>query len=87
MLGLFHALQAGKPVLLIFIFDTEILEQLPKEDARVTFIDHNSLQSINKDLQSNYNSSIAMYHAKPIDVYKKLAESVYYRYGVYQSRL
>jgi len=72
--GLFQALQAGKPVLLLFIFDTEILEQLPKEDARVTFI-HHSLQSINKDLQSKYNSSIAMYHAKPIDVYKSLAET------------
>ena len=72
--GLFHALQAGKPVLLLFIFDTEILEQLQKEDARVTFI-NNTLQNINKELQSNYNSSIAMYHAKPLEVYKKLNET------------
>ncbi|WP_055442256.1 cryptochrome/photolyase family protein [Lacinutrix himadriensis] len=72
--GLFHALNAEKPVLPIFIFDTEILEQLPKEDARVSFI-HNTLQNINKELKSKYNSSIAMYYGKPLEVYKKLATS------------
>ncbi|WP_452227042.1 cryptochrome/photolyase family protein [Lacinutrix cladophorae] len=69
--GLFHALKAGKPVLLLFIFDKEILENLPKQDARVTFI-NNTLQNINKELQSKYNSSIAMYHGKPLEIYKTL---------------
>ncbi|MFD2541741.1 cryptochrome/photolyase family protein [Lacinutrix gracilariae] len=72
--GLFHALQAEKPVLLLFIFDTEILEQLPKTDARVTFI-YNTLQNLNKELQTKHNSSIAMYFGKPIEVYKKLTAS------------
>ncbi|MDO6596963.1 deoxyribodipyrimidine photo-lyase [Oceanihabitans sp. 2_MG-2023] len=69
--GLFHALKAGKPVLLLFIFDKEILENLPKQDARVTFI-NNTLQNINKELQSKHNSSIAMYHGKPLEIYKTL---------------
>ena len=36
--GLWHALTSGLPVIPIFIFDDEILEGLPKNDARVTFI-------------------------------------------------
>ena len=40
--GLFHALNADEEVLPIFIFDDAILSQLPKDDARVTFI-HNQL--------------------------------------------
>ena len=36
--GLFEALSGNKPVLPIFIFDTDILDKLPKNDARVTFI-------------------------------------------------
>ena len=45
--GLFHALQSGESVLPIFIFDEEILAQLPKDDARVTFI-HQQLEKIQK---------------------------------------
>ncbi len=37
--GLYHALKSGNPVLPVFIFDKEILDQLEdKDDARVTFI-------------------------------------------------
>ena len=36
--ALYHALNSGKPVLPIFIFDPEILKELPEKDARVTFI-------------------------------------------------
>ena len=36
--GLFHALKSGEKILPIFIFDTGILNKLPKDDARVTFI-------------------------------------------------
>ncbi|MDX1277886.1 deoxyribodipyrimidine photo-lyase [Oceanihabitans sediminis] len=71
--GLFHALQSANPVLAIFIFDSEILENLPKEDARVTFI-HERLSSISKELKKNYNSSIAIYHGKPVDVFQKLTK-------------
>ena len=69
--GFYEALKSGNPVLPIFIFDSEILEQLPENDARVTFI-HDTLQSMRSTLENNHKSSIAMFHGKPIDVYKQL---------------
>ena len=33
--GFFNALKSKNPVLPIFIFDSEILDKLPKNDARV----------------------------------------------------
>ena len=37
--GLYHALKSGKPVLSVFIFDTDILDKLEdKTDKRVLFI-------------------------------------------------
>ena len=41
--GLFQALNSGEEVLPIFIFDETILSQLPKDDARVTFIHQHRL--------------------------------------------
>lgn len=49
--GLFHALQSDFPVIPLFIFDDEILENLPKNDARVQFI-LESLQKINEQLKT-----------------------------------
>jgi deoxyribodipyrimidine photo-lyase len=70
--GLFQALKGNQPVLPIFIFDTEILERLPKDDARVTFI-HETLQSIRKTLLQ-HNSCLAIYFGKPIEIYQQLIE-------------
>ncbi|MFG6686017.1 cryptochrome/photolyase family protein [Mariniflexile sp. HNIBRBA6329] len=71
--GLFEALSGNQPVLPIFIFDTEILEKLPKDDARVTFI-HHSLQNIRKTLWEKYNSGVAIYHGKPLNIFYQLIE-------------
>ena len=71
--GLFHALQAENPVLPIFIFDKEILENLPKDDARVTFI-HKTLQQLQHTLKDKANSSIALFHGNPLDVFEKLVK-------------
>lgn len=71
--GLFHALKSDNPVLPIFIYDTDIIDKLPKDDARLTFI-HQSLQNINKNLKENYKSSIAFYYGKPIDIFKQIIE-------------
>lgn len=73
--GLFHALNSNYPVLPIFIFDTEILDKLPKDDARVSFI-HQQLENINTKLK-NFGSGIAIYHGKPIDIFKKLISEYY----------
>ncbi|QLG46747.1 cryptochrome/photolyase family protein [Costertonia aggregata] len=80
-IGFLQALKGDFPVLPVFIFDTEILDKLPKNDARVTFI-HQTLQKMRDELQENNQSSIALYHGSPKDVFKKLVseheiESVY----------
>ena len=70
--GLYHALKNNTPVLPIFIFDIEILEQLPKNDARLSFI-YQQLQLIREELQSKAKSSIAIYHGNPIAIFNKLS--------------
>lgn len=68
--GLFHALNSGEEVLSIFIFDDSILSQLPKDDARVTFI-HQQLEKIQNQLQ-NVGKSLAVFYGKPFEIYQKL---------------
>lgn len=70
-IGFYRALQSDYPVLPIFIFDTEILKDLPEDDARVTFI-FQQLQAMRNELQENYESSIAMYEGKPEKVFQQL---------------
>ena len=50
--ALFNALNSEFPVLPIFIFDTEILSELDRNDARVQFI-HQMLEKINSELQKS----------------------------------
>jgi deoxyribodipyrimidine photo-lyase len=69
--GFFEALKRDTPVLPIFIFDTDILKNLPEDDARITFI-YDTLQNIRQTLEETYNSTIALYHGKPLEVFKKL---------------
>ena len=70
-LALYEALKGDSSVLPIFIFDSEILKKLPKDDARVTFI-FNTLQKIRATFKDKNDSSIAMFHGKPIEIYKQL---------------
>ena len=69
--GLKEALKDNLPVLPIFIFDKEILQKLPKDDARLSFI-HGTIQAISKKLNDNHHSSIAMLHGNPIEVFENL---------------
>mgnify|MGYP005850725709 CR=1 FL=1 len=69
--GLYDALKSNNPVLPIFIYDTDIINKLPKDDARLTFI-FESLQKLNKTLKENHKSSIGFYHGKPIEIFKEL---------------
>ncbi|MEH6658158.1 MAG: deoxyribodipyrimidine photo-lyase [Leeuwenhoekiella marinoflava] len=71
--GFLEALKGGNPVLPIFIFDKEILDKLPEDDARVTFI-YDTLQKIRKTMQDEYRSSLALYYGKPEDIWKQLTE-------------
>ncbi len=68
--ALFYALNSKYPVLPIFIFDEAILNELPKNDARVSFI-HQSLNEINEDLIEN-KSSLYIRKGEIIAVWKEL---------------
>ena len=69
--GFLEALKSDYPVLPIFIFDKEILDKLPKDDARVSFI-HTTLQHMRAEIQKEYDSSIGLYHGKPEKVFEEL---------------
>ncbi|MFH6987434.1 cryptochrome/photolyase family protein [Flavobacterium collinsii] len=68
--GLFHALQSDFPLIPLFIFDDEILENLPKNDARVQFI-FESLQKINEQLKA-IDSSILIKKGTTSKVWESL---------------
>lgn len=67
--GLFEALSDDE-TLPIFIFDPNILGELPKNDSRVTFISE-LLEKIQTDLKKE-NKSLAIFHEQPEKVFKKL---------------
>ncbi|EKT4520019.1 deoxyribodipyrimidine photo-lyase [Flavobacterium psychrophilum] len=68
--GLFHALNSDQTILPIFIFDHNILSQLSKDDARVTFI-HELLSKMQKKLQEK-GKSLAIFYGKPSEIFEKL---------------
>lgn len=70
--GLYRALREGKPVVPVFIFDTEILSKLgEKSDRRLVFI-HRQLERLDAELQQ-YGSGLSVFHGKPEEVWKDLA--------------
>jgi len=68
--GLNYALKSGLPVIPIFIFDDDILIELPKNDARVTFI-YQSLINIQLQLK-NHDSSLLIKKGKVIAIWHEL---------------
>ena len=70
--GLNLALSKSKDVQPIFIFDKEIINELPNDDPRLNFL-YDELVKINKELIS-YNSSLKVYHGNPLEVFKQLSK-------------
>jgi len=69
--GLYHALKGDNPVLPVFIFDKEILDELEdKDDARVTFI-HQTIEGIDIELKK-YGSSLLVLYDKATNVWDRL---------------
>lgn len=69
--GLYHALKAGRPVVPVFIFDTNILDELTdRTDRRVEFI-HLALQDIQKQLVK-IGSTFDVRYGTPAQVYTSL---------------
>lgn len=69
--ALYNALKNGLPLLPIFIFDNSILDELPKDDARVSFI-HREISELNAQLAKSHGSGIKTYHGKPSQVWKQI---------------
>ena len=69
--GLFHALQSGRPILPIFIFDRQILDKLEKpNDLRVQFI-YESLDEMNTVLKA-VGSGMTVVYSSPDQVFSEL---------------
>lgn len=68
--ALFHALSQNNNVQCIFIFDENIINELPKNDHRISFI-YDTLVNINYEL-NKYGTSIEIFKGDPIDVFKKI---------------
>lgn len=80
-IALYNSLKNRDNVLPIFIFDDNILNELPKDDPRVYFI-YKTLNKINQVLQKKH-SSLLILKGKPIEVWTELIkayniESVYF---------
>ncbi|MCD8439748.1 cryptochrome/photolyase family protein [Tenacibaculum finnmarkense] len=68
--ALFNALNSSNKVVPIFIFDEEILDNLPKNDARVSFI-YQTLQQLDTDLKA-VGSSLLIKKGNPLEVWKTI---------------
>lgn len=69
--GLYHALKDNRPVVPVFIFDTNILDELDdKQDRRVEFI-HKALEEIQVQLVK-LGSSLDVRYGSPAEVYQQL---------------
>lgn len=68
--ALFNALNSSNKVLPIFIFDEEILDNLPKNDARVSFI-YQTLEQLDTDLK-DAGSSLLIKKGNPLEVWKTI---------------
>lgn len=68
--ALYQALSSGNPTQLLFIFDTEILDELPVNDARVSFI-YQQLQGLQASLKA-HGSSLRIEHGKVDDVWARI---------------
>ncbi|PVX49212.1 deoxyribodipyrimidine photo-lyase [Balneicella halophila] len=71
--GLYEALKSPYPVLPLFIFDTDITDELTDDDPRVNFI-YKLIHNINNELKA-YSSSILCKKGKVITVLKEIIET------------
>lgn len=70
--GLYNALNSGKKVLPVFVFDKNILKKIPKSDARIDFI-YKNLQKMQLEFYK-YGSSILVAKGNPIELIPKWCE-------------
>lgn len=82
--GLYHALRSGYPVLSVFIFDTNILEDLEdRYDRRVCFI-RDALKNIQQALEAR-GSTLHVVHDTPLNAFEAWCRE-YHIAAVYANR-
>ena len=81
--GLYHALNAGLPVMPLFIFDKNILDPLPAHDARVSFI-YQTLRDLKSALRGR-NTDLVVRYGFPDEVFGQLCRD-YNIKAVYTNR-
>ncbi len=71
--GLYYALRSGYPVVPLFIFDRNILDDLEeKKDARLTFI-HDAVSNIRQELKQK-DADILVEYGFPVKIWEKLVD-------------
>ncbi|MBN2615231.1 MAG: deoxyribodipyrimidine photo-lyase [Bacteroidales bacterium] len=70
--GLNKALGHGLPVLPLFLFDDQIISELPEDDARITFL-YDRLKNMNQQLKM-HDSSLLCLKGKPEELWTKLLQ-------------
>jgi deoxyribodipyrimidine photo-lyase len=75
--ALYHALKNAQAVYCAFVFDTDILQTLPRTDRRVAFI-RESLVDLDEQLQklSNGRARLMVLHGKAVDEIVQLARQL-----------
>lgn len=71
--GLYKALKSGLKVQPIFIFDANILEELPKTDQRVLFI-HQEIERLKQEY-ATHNCDLKVFFSTPNKVFESLVNS------------
>lgn len=71
-IGLTKALQQGLEVEPIFIFDSNITDELNQKDSRIKFI-HSRLTELQKDLRE-FGSGLTVYHGDPVEILPKICK-------------
>jgi len=71
--GLFKALKSGK-VQPIFIFDRNILDQLPENDQRMVFL-HREIETL-KNAYQKLGCELEVFYGKPLEIIPELCEKI-----------
>ena len=69
--GLSEASNNDLKVIPVFIFDTNITDNLPKDDRRINFI-YENISRLNIELNKKYNSSMNVFMGNPIEIFKEI---------------
>ncbi len=72
--GFYNALQSDNPILPIFIFDKNILDKLPENDARVHFI-YDTLKEMQETLSKKCNSTLDIFYDTPKEIFTRLSNT------------